>query len=81
MEREIARFKKNSTEEVIFKITEYNGQDLLDVRAYVRTIPTEKPVATKKGLAIRLEQFPEFFEAVKKTGNEIKKLPDKSKQE
>jgi len=56
MEKEIARFQKNSTEDVVFKITKYNGQDLLDVRAYVRTIPTEKPVATKKGLAIRLEQ-------------------------
>jgi len=82
MEKEIARFEKNLKEEVIIRITEFNGVELFDIRAYVKqVIPSDKPIATKKGLCLRLEQFPEFFEAVKKTGNEIKKLQDKSKQE
>lgn len=49
MEKEIARFQKNSTEDVVFRITEYNGQDLLDVRSFLKTFPNEIPIATKKG--------------------------------
>ena len=67
MEKEIARFQKNSTEDVVFKITEYNGQDLLDIRSYMRTVPIGKEIATRKAIALRLEKFPEFFEAIKKT--------------
>lgn len=46
----IAEFEKNSREVVRVSLTEYKGQELLDVRAYYQSAGEWKP---GKGLALR----------------------------
>lgn len=72
MERELARFSKNATEEVIVKITEYKGQNFIDIRAYVRpVIPSEELKATRKGLCIKPELLTDLQNALKKVEKDL----------
>lgn len=81
MKKEIARFRKNSTEEVIIKLTEINGQDFLDLRVYVNpVIPSEELIATKKGICLRSDLIPAIQKALKKAEEELKKQKQEEKK-
>lgn len=72
MEKEIAGFRKNATEEVIVKITEYKGQNYIDIRAYVRpVIPSDNLKATRKGLCIKPELLTDLQNALKKVEKDL----------
>jgi len=73
-------FQKNSIEDVVFRIIEYNGQGFLNVRSFLKNIPIEKPIATKKGLCIKLGQSQEFFESAKKAEKVIQDLKREKKK-
>jgi len=60
MEQEIARFEKNASEEVIVKLTNYKGKDLVDIMAYYG----DEPKPTPKGITLRIEQIPPLVEAL-----------------
>lgn len=55
----IARFVKNSVEEVRLSLTEFKGHKLIDIRAFYLDLDNEyKP--TKKGIAISVDLYPEL---------------------
>ena len=55
-------FKKNALEVVKASLTNYRGHDLIDLRIWMERKPGEF-TATKKGLSIRAELFPELKRA------------------
>lgn len=66
MEKQIAKFNKNSTEEVLVKLIEYKGLDLIDIRAYVKPLTSEEELkATRKGICLRVEHIPQLLKALK----------------
>ncbi len=65
MDKPIATFKKNARDEVRVSITEYMGHDLIDLRVWTTPDNGGDPVATKKGLSIRVTMLPELIEALK----------------
>lgn len=56
-------FPKNRREQVRASLTEYRGHQLADVRVYV-VDDLGQPIATKKGLSVRVEDLPRLREAV-----------------
>ena len=55
----IAKFQKNTLEEIRISLTEYQGKDLIDIRVWVKQ-NDETFVPTKKEVAIAKEKYPEF---------------------
>ncbi len=58
-------FGKNATEEVRATLEEYKGHQLFGLRVWFEAEPG-KWVATKKGLSLKVELFPELKRAVEK---------------
>ena len=65
----IAEFDKNSREKVRVSLTEYNGVDLLDVRAFYEAGGEMKP---GKGLALRRELITPLRKALQAAEKAIK---------
>ena len=59
---EVARFQKNSGEEVRAQLTNYKGYDLIDLRVFA--IRKDGDVATRKGLALNVALLPELKKAI-----------------
>lgn len=55
----VARILKNSRETVAFRLTRFQGHDLIDVRIF-----DEDNFPTKSGFAVQLEHAPALLEAV-----------------
>jgi len=64
-DRLIDSFGKNATEVVRAALEEYRGHQLFSLRIWFEVEP-EKWVATKKGLSLKVELFPELKRAVEK---------------
>ena len=62
-DRLIYSFPKNSRETVRASLGEYHGRQLADVRVYVAA-DVGQPIATKKGLSVRVEELPHLLAAV-----------------
>lgn len=78
MGKQIAKFSKNATEEVIVRALEYHGIDLIDIRVFVKpVIPSDGLIGTKKGLCLRRELIPVLLKALEKVEEE----PEKQKQD
>lgn len=60
---EVARFQKNSVEEVRAQITNYKGHDLIDLRVFVIKENSDG-IATRKGLTLNVDLLPELKRAV-----------------
>jgi hypothetical protein len=60
MSEVIARFEKNSFEEVRISLTQFKGKDLIDIRVYYQPEGEEEMRPTKKGITISPEKFPEL---------------------
>lgn len=58
----VAKFQKNSDEEVRAQITTYKGHNLIDLRVFAMKRDGEVP--TRKGLTISVDLLPELKEAV-----------------
>ena len=65
MDETIFTFGKNATEEVRATLSEYKGHQLFSLRVWFESEPG-KWVATKKGITLRVDLFPEFKRAVEK---------------
>ena len=63
MDRIVSRFRKNSTEEIQVRITQYKDRQLLDVRVWAGA-RGEETVPTKKGVSIPVELLGTFKEAI-----------------
>ncbi|MCX8012165.1 MAG: transcriptional coactivator p15/PC4 family protein [Desulfobacterota bacterium] len=75
MSEVIARFEKNSFEEVRISLTKFKGKDLIDLRVYYRPDDGEEMRPTKKGITISLDKFNELKNAILKVE---KALPQKA---
>ena len=63
MDELIAQFEKNATEVVRVSITEFRGRKLIDLRVYYTDDEGEyRP--TRKGIAIAVDGYPEFRNAI-----------------
>ena len=60
----IARFEKNSFEEVRVSLTEFKGKELIDLRVYYQPDGEEEMRPTKKGITISPEKFSELKKAI-----------------
>ena len=60
----IAKFEKNSFEEVRISLTNFKGKDLIDLRVYYRPDDGEEMLPTKKGITISLEKFSDLKNAI-----------------
>jgi len=61
--RVIYTFEKNSVEQVQISLTEFKGQDFVDIRAFYRSESGDfKP--TRKGLTISVELLPNLLEGL-----------------
>jgi hypothetical protein len=64
MNKTVQVIEKNKFQEVRVGISEYEGNDLIDMR--IRTMPKggEEKVPTAKGISINVKLFPELKDAV-----------------
>ena len=63
MDELIAQFEKNATEVVRVSLTEFRGRKLIDLRVYYTNDEGEyRP--TRKGIAISVDGYPEFRNAI-----------------
>jgi hypothetical protein len=60
MSEVIARFEKNSFEEVRISLTEFKGKELIDIRVYYQPEGEEEMRPTKKGITISPDKFPDL---------------------
>lgn len=68
----IAQFPKNSVEEFVISLSDFNKTRFVDIRVWFRVDGTKELSPTKKGVSIPVERFPEFFEALKKANDILK---------
>lgn len=77
MEKQIAKFNKNATEEVIVRLSNYKGLDLVDIRVYVKPITSKEELkATRKGICLRVEHIPVLLKALKEAEKTMKEIKD-----
>lgn len=76
MSEVIARFEKNSFEEVRISLTKFKGKDLIDLRVYYQPDDGEEMRPTKKGITISLDKFNELKNAILTVEKAITKKVD-----
>jgi hypothetical protein len=70
----VATIQKNADEELRVSIDEFRGHVLVDVRVFAAFTAARVPMATKKGLSLRIEQLPDLVEALKDAEATARKL-------
>ena len=60
----VAEVRKNASETIRVRPTEYNGAELVDVRAWYES-PTGEMKPTKKGLTLRPETWEELLPEIR----------------
>ncbi|HNR12032.1 MAG TPA: transcriptional coactivator p15/PC4 family protein [Thermodesulfobacteriota bacterium] len=68
----VARFEKNSFEEVRISLTEFKGKDLIDIRVYYQPEGEEEMRPTKKGITISPEKFTELKKGIQQLEKALK---------
>ena len=70
----IHEFQKNALEKVIIQFTEFNRNQLIDIRVYYNARGAkEEWRPSRKGLSVRTEQIPELKKGVDKAFKEWEK--------
>ncbi|MBL7131828.1 MAG: transcriptional coactivator p15/PC4 family protein [Candidatus Omnitrophica bacterium] len=72
MNKTIKTFEKNKFQEIRVGISEYQGNDLIDIRTWTLPKGAEEKVPTSKGISINVKLYPELKEAVLALENELK---------
>ncbi len=72
MEKDVAVFAKNKYQDVKIRISEYQGNDVIDIRIWTQPPQGEEKVPTGKGVNINVKLFPELKRAIEKLGKELK---------
>ena len=68
MKQEISQFNKNKTEVVKISLTEYEGHNLIDIRAFTKNSSGGEPLPTKKGLTLSVHNIKPLIQALMKAG-------------
>jgi hypothetical protein len=72
MEKDIAVFEKNKYQDVKIRVSEYQGNDVIDIRIWTQPPQGDEKVPTGKGININVKLFPKLKEAIEKLGKELK---------
>ena len=64
MEKLIATFAKNATEEVRVSLTQFRGHDLVDVRVYFEPRGGDEKLPSKKGVCLGVDLLPDLRAAL-----------------
>ncbi len=72
MEKDVFVFEKNKYQDVKVRISEYQGNDVIDMRIWTQPPQGEEKVPTGKGININVRLFPKLKEAVEKLEKELK---------
>lgn len=72
MEKDVAVFSKNKYQDVKVRISEYQGNDVIDIRIWTQPPQGDEKVPTGKGININVKLFPELKAAVEKLEKELK---------
>ena len=71
MEKDVAVFEKNKYQDVKFRISEYQGNDVIDIRIWTQPPQGGEKVPTGKGVNINVKLFPKLKEAVQKLEKDL----------
>ena len=72
MNKTVKTFEKNKFQEIRVGISEYEGNDLIDIRTWTLPKGAEEKVPTSKGVSINVKLYPQIKEAVLALENELK---------
>lgn len=72
MNKVVKTFEKNKFQEVRVGISEYEGNDLIDIRIWSLPKGGDEKVPTAKGVSINVKLFPQLKEAVLALEEELK---------
>lgn len=71
MEKDVAVFEKNKYQDVKVRISEFQGNDVIDIRIWTQPPQGDEKVPTGKGININVKLFPKLKEAVEKLEKEL----------
>ena len=72
MNKTVKTFEKNKFQEIRVSITEYQGNDLIDIRTWSLPKGADEKVPTSKGVSINVKLYPHLKEAVLALEEELK---------
>ena len=72
MQRTVKIFQKNKFQEIRIGITEYEGNDLIDIRTWTQRPEAEEKTPTSKGVSINVKLYPELKEGILALEKELK---------
>ncbi|MFH1622174.1 MAG: transcriptional coactivator p15/PC4 family protein [Candidatus Omnitrophota bacterium] len=72
MNKTVKIFEKNKFQEIRVGVTEYQGNDLIDIRTWTLPKGAEEKVPTSKGISINVKLYYELKEAVLALEEELK---------
>ena len=72
MQKTVKVFQKNKFQEIRVGITEYEGNDLIDIRTWTQRPDAEEKTPTSKGVSINVKLYPELKEAILALEKELK---------
>jgi len=72
MEKDVAVFAKNKYQDVKFRISEYQGNDVIDIRIWTQPPQGTDKVPTGKGVNINVRLFSELKAAIEKLEKDLK---------
>jgi len=71
MEKDVAVFAKNKYQDVKVRLSEYQGNDVIDIRIWTQPPQGEEKVPTGKGININVKLFAKLKEAVEKLEQDL----------
>lgn len=72
MNKTVKTFEKNKFQEIRIGISEYEGNDLIDIRTWTLPKGAEEKVPTSKGVSINVKLYPQLKEAILALEGELK---------
>ncbi len=72
MQKTVKIFEKNKFQEIRIGISEFQGNNLIDIRVWALNNATQEKVPTPKGVSINVKLFHELKEAVSALEKELK---------
>ncbi|MFH1412375.1 MAG: PC4/YdbC family ssDNA-binding protein [Candidatus Omnitrophota bacterium] len=72
MEKDVAVFAKNKYQDVKVRLSEYQGNDVIDIRIWTQPPQGNEKVPTGKGVNINVKLFPELKKAMEKLEQDLK---------
>ncbi len=71
MEKDVAVFAKNKYQDVKIRLSEYQGNDVIDIRIWTQPPQGEEKVPTGKGININIKLFAELKKAIEKLEKDL----------